>query len=48
MRLMREEKSLDNEPIPNAIVTRDGLLNFHFCLYDLEGPYKGGLYHGLF
>lgn len=28
-------------------MVRDGLLNFHFCLFDLEGSYKGGFYHGV-
>ena len=26
---------------------RKGLLNFHFCIYGLEGPYTGGFYHGV-
>jgi hypothetical protein len=47
-RLQKEEAGLDSDPIPNAIVTRDGHLNFHFCLYDLQEQYAGGLYHGLF
>lgn len=46
-RLMKEEAALEREPIPNALVTRKGVLNFHFCLHDLEGPYAGGFYHGL-
>jgi hypothetical protein len=48
MRLQKEEASLNREPIPNALVTRDGHLNFYFLLHDLDGPYEGGLYHGLF
>jgi ubiquitin-protein ligase len=47
-RLMKEQAMLDREPIPNALVTREGHLNFHFCLHDLDGPYAGGIYHGLF
>jgi ubiquitin-conjugating enzyme E2 J2 len=47
MRLQKEEASLDREPLANALVARDGMLNFHFCLYNLEGPYEGGFYHGL-
>lgn len=48
MRLQKEEQSLDKEPIPGALVTREGLLKFHFCLYNLDGVYAGGFYHGLF
>ena len=32
-RLMKEEAGLEREPLPNAIVTRKGTHNFHFCLY---------------
>jgi ubiquitin-conjugating enzyme E2 J2 len=31
----------------NALVSRVGMLDFHFCLYGLEGAYRGGFYHGL-
>ena len=48
LRLQKEEASLEREPIPNAYVTREGLLKFHFCLHGLEGPYEGGFYHGMF
>ena len=34
-RLIKEEAGLDKDPLPNAIVTRKGLLNFHFCLHNL-------------
>ena len=29
------------------MVKRDGFLNFYFCIYDLDDPYKGGFYYGL-
>ena len=45
-RLLKEEASLEKEPLSNALVTRKDFLNFHFCLYNLEGPYSGGFYHG--
>ena len=47
MRLQKEEAGLTRESLPNAIVVRDGLLNFHFCLYNLEGHYAEGFYHGV-
>jgi ubiquitin-conjugating enzyme E2 J2 len=28
-------------------VAREGVLNFHFCIYGLDGAYAGGFYHGL-
>lgn len=34
-RLMKEQISLDKEPLSNAIVVRKDILNFHFCLYKL-------------
>ncbi len=46
-RLMKEEASLERDPLENAIVTRKDVLKFHFCLHHLEGPYAEGLYHGL-
>lgn len=46
-RLNKEEKSLDNEPIQNVLVKRKGVLNFHFCIYNLDGVYQGGFYHGV-
>ena len=38
---------LEKDPLANALVAREGHLNFHFCLYNLEGIYTGGYYHGL-
>lgn len=29
------------------LVQRKGVLNFHFCIYGLDGPYAGGFYHGI-
>lgn len=46
-RLQKEHISLEKEPPANAIVVRKDILNFHFCLYNLEGPYQGGFYHGV-
>ena len=46
-RLSKEEKSLKNDPLPNALVSRKGVLDFHFCLYNLQSPYAGGYYHGV-
>ncbi len=46
-RLNKEEHQLANEPIPNALIKRDGLLNFYFVVHDLDPPYKGGYYFGL-
>ena len=46
-RLEKEEQQLINDPIANALVKREGVLNFHFVIYNLEGEYKGGFYHGL-
>jgi ubiquitin-conjugating enzyme E2 J2 len=28
-------------------VRRKGALNFHFCLFGLDGDYSGGYYHGI-
>ena len=47
VRLQKEEKQLEKEPIPNLLVKRKGVLDFHFCIYDLEPPYKEGFYHGV-
>lgn len=47
VRLHKEEIKLQMDPIPNAIVVREGYLNFHFCLYHLDSPYSEGIYHGL-
>lgn len=47
VRLEKEERSLHKEPIPNIIVKRKGQLDFHFCIYGLEGAYSGGFYHGV-
>ena len=46
-RLNKEEKSLINDPLLNVIVKRKGILDFHFCLYNLDSPYQGGFYHGV-
>jgi hypothetical protein len=46
-RLMKEEASIEREPIPNAIITRLDTFKFYFCLYNLEGHYSGGFYFGL-
>lgn len=47
MRLQKESRSLENEPIPSVLVHRQDLLNFHFCFYGLEEEYSQGFYHGL-
>ena len=46
-RLQKEEISLDKDPIPGVFVKRESFLNFHFCIYGLDEPYKGGYYYGL-
>lgn len=47
LRLEKEERRLQLEPLQQAWVAREGVLNFHFCIYGLDGPYKGGYYHGV-
>ena len=46
-RLQKEEAGLEREPIAGVLVARDGTWDFHFCLYDVEGDFAGGTYHGL-
>ena len=47
VRLMREEQQLMKDPIEFAVVRRKDILAFHFCLFGLDGDYKGGFYHGV-
>lgn len=47
VRLQKQESSFEKDPIPGALVVREGILNFHFCLYDMQGDFKNGFYHGL-
>lgn len=47
LRLQKEQASLESQPIEQALVVRDGPLDFHFCLINLEPPFSGGFYHGL-
>lgn len=47
MRLQKEAVALEKEPIPNVLVHREDLLNFHFCFYGLEEEYAQGFYHGV-
>lgn len=47
LRLEKEESRMNNDPIENAWVAREGLLNFHFCIHSLDGAYAGGYYHGV-
>ena len=47
VRLQKEEKRLEEDPIPNILVKRKGVLDFHFVLYGMDGDYSGGFYHGL-
>ena len=47
LRLQKEESKLLAEPIEQSWVAREGVLNFHFCLYGLDGAYSGGYYHGV-
>ena len=30
-----------------ALVKRDGELNFYFCIYNLDGDFMDGFYYGL-
>lgn len=46
-RLLKEEAAIEREPIPNALVAREDILKFYFCLYNLEGHYSQGFYFGL-
>jgi ubiquitin-conjugating enzyme E2 J2 len=47
LRLNKEEQRLLQEPLEQAWVAREGVLNFHFVIHGLEGAYAGGFYHGL-
>jgi ubiquitin-conjugating enzyme E2 J1 len=47
LRLEKEEAKLHNEPLDQAWVARKGVLDFHFCIHDLDGQYTGGFYHGV-
>ena len=47
LRLQKEESKLSAEPIEQAWVAREGVLNFHFCIHSLDGAYEGGFYHGV-
>ena len=47
MRLQKEAAALEKEPIPNVLVHREDLLNFHFCFYGLQEEYAQGFYHGV-
>lgn len=47
LRLQKEERELMEDPIPNILVTRHDVLDFHFCFYGLEKPYNKGFYHGI-
>ena len=38
-RLQKEEQQLKQEPIPGVLVARDGHLDFHFVIYDLDGDF---------
>lgn len=45
IRVNKEEQSLLKDPIDMAVVRRKNL-EFHFCLFGLDGDYEGGFYHG--
>jgi ubiquitin-conjugating enzyme E2 J1 len=47
LRLSKEEAKLSAEPVEQAWVAREGVLNFHFCIHSLDGSYEGGFYHGV-
>jgi ubiquitin-conjugating enzyme E2 J2 len=47
LRLEKEEKRMRDDPLEQAWVAREGVLNFHFCIHGLDGPYEGGFYHGV-
>ena len=47
VRLEKEERKLREDPLEQAWVAREGVLNFHFCLHGLSAPYEGGYYHGV-
>lgn len=38
---------MKEDPLEHAWIAREGVLNFHFCIYGLDGPYDGGFYHGM-
>lgn len=38
---------LRRDPLTNVLVKRDGILDFHFVIYNLDGDYKNGFYYGL-
>ena len=50
-RIQKEYKSLQDDPslLTNAVVVPnpDNLLEWHFAVYGLDDPYKGGVYHGV-
>ena len=47
-RLLKEFKSLEKNPVPNihAYPESKNIYNWNFVIYDLDYPYKGGVYHG--
>lgn len=50
-RVQKEYKLLQEDPslLPNAVVVPnpDNILEWHFIVYGLDEPYKGGVYHGV-
>lgn len=44
-RMEKEIESIIKDPIPGAIVKRDGPLDFHFLIYNLDDDYQNGFYH---
>uniref|UniRef100_A0A7S3JFC2 UBC core domain-containing protein n=1 Tax=Euplotes harpa TaxID=151035 RepID=A0A7S3JFC2_9SPIT len=50
-RIQKEYQGLQENPglLPNAFVVpnSDNLLEWHFAVYGLDEPYKGGVYHGV-
>ncbi|OMJ65846.1 hypothetical protein SteCoe_37533 [Stentor coeruleus] len=48
IRLNKEYKAIQKEPIPNAIACPDpkNWLRWHYVIYGLDGPFNGGVYYG--
>lgn len=44
-RMEKEIESIIKDPIPGVIVKRDGPLDFHFLIYNLDDDYQNGFYH---
>ena len=47
-RLKKEYESIQRESIPNAIAVPDpkNWLRWHYTVFDLDGPFLGGVYYG--